>query len=188
MYYRMRNTRTGEVRDVEVPSPEAAALDNEVLDDGKGRMVAAWETIGRGPSRATDKSIHANDLSKVTPDKHPERSLSEAEVAAGLTSWEEKQAQLKRKSSQTTVKPPVQGRDEELKEDSDEKRPGDMTIPELKRYLTARGIEFGSKASKGDLLELLLGSPEDEPEESSDNDKPDVELDSTLGDDHQGAE
>lgn len=88
---RMKNSQTGEVRDVERDSPEHLALLDEVSSGGD----AAWNEVGETPSRfASDSDIKANDISNVRTEEEPWKALSPAEIEAGITSWEQKAAEL----------------------------------------------------------------------------------------------
>src|SRR5436305_2524280 len=102
---RLRNVTTGEIKDVESQSDEYAELINEIYDhDGSARPK--WENTGEHHvRRMEDGDVNEPDLGyahkpvgqpvvlhegDLGPEKHPERALTEAEVEAGIESWEDK--------------------------------------------------------------------------------------------------
>jgi hypothetical protein len=102
----LRNVQTGEIREVEQDSDEMRELQEEVYDHGDGRAYPRWEQTGDHAVRRIDEgNVHVDpdlgyeDKVLANPavsgeglqaDPHPERSLTQAEVEAGIESHEEK--------------------------------------------------------------------------------------------------
>lgn len=101
---RLRNVKTGEVRDAETNSDEYIELINEVYDhDGSARPK--WEITGTHHVRRMDDEEHQVedfgyehkpvpgaevDISQVGPEQHPERALTPGEIESGIESYEQK--------------------------------------------------------------------------------------------------
>lgn len=101
---RLRNVKTGEIRDIETNSDEYADLINEVYDhDGSARPK--WEITGQHHARRIDDGYIGEtdlgyqhkplpgaevDVSEVGPELHPERAITDAEKEMGIESWEQK--------------------------------------------------------------------------------------------------
>lgn len=105
---RLRNVISGEHRDVVANSDEYVDLINEVYDH-QGSARPKWEITGEHHTRRVDEGdVQEEDLGyafkpipgaqvgidEIGPERHPERALTEAEVEAGIESWEHKTSSL----------------------------------------------------------------------------------------------
>jgi hypothetical protein len=166
----MRNVRTGEIKGVQLDSDEFDELKEEVYDKGDGRGYPAWEQTGKhfvnrvesGDVNRTDLGDDFTPVEDVTargpvigPDPHPERTLTAAEVEAGITDHQSKLDDLGISVPGAELmeegKAKV-GRSDDEKSDSSK---GGPTKAELRDQARDLGITGTSSMNKQELQEAI---------------------------------